>query len=57
MEFLFRAWKITQMVKCLLHNLEDWSLIPRAHIRSRVWWVVLVILTLGRKRQVISGAH
>lgn len=43
--------------KVLAAQCKAQSLTPRTHIKSRVWWVVLVILTLGRKRQVLSGAH
>ena len=42
--------------KVLAGQCKAQSLIPRTHIKSRVWWVVLVLPTPGRKTGALWGS-
>lgn len=39
---LILAEEMARWVKCLPYSHEALSLIPRTHVRSQVWWYVLV---------------
>lgn len=43
--------EVTQLVKCLLHNLRTRDRISSTHRKSQAWWDTHVLLMLGRQRQ------
>lgn len=41
-----------QCIKCLLSKHRDLGLISRTHTKVSMWWHMLVILVMGRWKQV-----
>lgn len=53
---ILAAGEMAQSVKGLLCRHEDLNSIPRTYIKKLVWWRVLIIPALGRRRQASPGA-